>query len=274
VGLFDAISGIGRSVSNFVTDFAGGAFVAVDERLRGGRATTGAAAGTGRRIGSAVGNLFGDIGESFLSNAARPGPAGTASRPAPGRRGRPSAGAQNVPGQPLPGLGRNMPVRQGGSIVEELMAGRGIVPTETERMQQAGFGGELLGELLGAAAGRGLEFLEGALREDTGLIPGFGPAAANLFFGEEEMAGRAVALPGGASITQPVAPQAGRIFNIVQNLSTGGVSVRARQTLLFLNPMTGNPVWYRNMGRPVLWTGDLAASKRVRKAASRARRFR
>jgi hypothetical protein len=29
---------------------------------------------------------------------------------------------------------------------------------------------------------------------------------------------------------------------------------------------------FKNMGRPVLWTGDFAAAKRVKKVASRARR--
>jgi hypothetical protein len=90
------------------------------------------------------------------------------------------------------------------------------------------------------------------------------------FFGGDDVAG-SVALPGGAVIQQPVAPQAGRIFNINQNMSTGAVSVRARSTLLFMNPVTGNPVWYRNMGRPILWSGDIAARRRVNRIAARVR---
>lgn len=38
------------------------------------------------------------------------------------------------------------------------------------------------------------------------------------------------------------------------------------------NPNTGKMVWFRRAGVPVLWSGDLAACKRVRKAASHARR--
>jgi len=38
------------------------------------------------------------------------------------------------------------------------------------------------------------------------------------------------------------------------------------------NPATGKMVWFRRAGRPLLWSGDLAACKRVRRAASHARR--
>ncbi len=83
-----------------------------------------------------------------------------------------------------------------------------------------------------------------------------------------------VALPGGARLQQPVAPQAGRVFNVTQNLTTGAISVRPRAQLNFTHPVTGSTIMYRNMGRPILWSGDLAATKRVRKAAARARRSR
>jgi hypothetical protein len=40
------------------------------------------------------------------------------------------------------------------------------------------------------------------------------------------------------------------------------------------DPITGRPVWFRPAGRPLLWSSDLTAVKRVRKIASRARRAR
>ncbi len=38
------------------------------------------------------------------------------------------------------------------------------------------------------------------------------------------------------------------------------------------NPSTGKEVWYRNVGQPILFSGDLTVCKRVEKVARRARR--
>jgi len=46
----------------------------------------------------------------------------------------------------------------------------------------------------------------------------------------------------------------------------------AAQAYITANPSTGALTWFKPAGRPVLWSGDLAACKRVRKVASRARR--
>lgn len=40
------------------------------------------------------------------------------------------------------------------------------------------------------------------------------------------------------------------------------------------DPQTGTPVWFRPAGRPILWSSDLSACRRVRKVAARARRAR
>lgn len=40
------------------------------------------------------------------------------------------------------------------------------------------------------------------------------------------------------------------------------------------NPATGQDTWFRPAGRPILWSGDLTACKRVNKVARRARRKR
>lgn len=40
------------------------------------------------------------------------------------------------------------------------------------------------------------------------------------------------------------------------------------------NPNTGQDTWFRPAGRPILWSGDLSACKRVNKVARRARRKR
>ena len=80
-----------------------------------------------------------------------------------------------------------------------------------------------------------------------------------------------VTLPGGAMVSgqsQVGRPYGGMVF---RNAPSGP---RARSVLQIQNPYTGRTMWYRNMGTPILWSGDLSSAKRVRKAASRARRGR
>jgi hypothetical protein len=49
-------------------------------------------------------------------------------------------------------------------------------------------------------------------------------------------------------------------------------NIRMMSEVQVQHPETGKVYTYKNMGRPVLYSGDLAASKRVRKVAARARR--
>lgn len=46
------------------------------------------------------------------------------------------------------------------------------------------------------------------------------------------------------------------------------------QLFVVPNPVTGRPTWFRPAGRPVLFSGDFAAARRVSKVAGRARRRR
>lgn len=48
--------------------------------------------------------------------------------------------------------------------------------------------------------------------------------------------------------------------------------VRMASEVHVLNPANGRMVTYKNMGRPVLYSGDISAAKRVKKVAARARR--
>jgi hypothetical protein len=54
---------------------------------------------------------------------------------------------------------------------------------------------------------------------------------------------------------------------------SGGRGARAKIHVQ-IDPISGRPVWFRPAGRPILWSSDLSACKRVRKVASRARRAR
>ncbi len=49
-------------------------------------------------------------------------------------------------------------------------------------------------------------------------------------------------------------------------------TLRAAREVTAINPQTGKIHFFKNAGRPVLWSSDLAAAKRVRKVASKAAR--
>jgi len=116
-----------------------------------------------------------------------------------------------------------------------------------------------------------------------------GPARIRAGLGGEEPMAAALALPGGAAILRQVPgilaglglgeifggggngdvdlPFGGRFFHVPT-----GVGVRARSLVRLTNPATGADVWYRNVGQPILFRGDFATVRRVRKIASLAHR--
>ncbi len=54
----------------------------------------------------------------------------------------------------------------------------------------------------------------------------------------------------------------------------GGTGVRMASEVQVIHPITGKQYTYKNMGRCILFQGDLSATKRVNKIASRAKRAR
>lgn len=54
----------------------------------------------------------------------------------------------------------------------------------------------------------------------------------------------------------------------------GGRTTATAVPFVAVNPVSGRPVWFGPLGKPVLWTGDLRACKRVARVASRAARSR
>ncbi len=99
------------------------------------------------------------------------------------------------------------------------------------------------------------------------------------------------ALPGGAMPLTGALPSVlggvlgGLLGEGAESLFEGGGScpqlfgqarqtARARQLVMAMNPVTGNPTFFRHVGRPILFSGDLATCRRVNKVAARARRGR
>ncbi len=114
---------------------------------------------------------------------------------------------------------------------------------------------------------------------------GFGGDTFNLIRSlvQEREPGRALAFPGGASLIGEsagmlefgggggagVCPPGGITSPFVASNATG---LRKNSAWVVCNPVNGKMEWAKFAGKPLLWSGDLAACKRVKKIAGRARR--
>lgn len=112
-----------------------------------------------------------------------------------------------------------------------------------------------------------------------------GDPMANLgrglaLFGTGTGVPRPSGLPGGAPVpgvpgfdpTIPAQMEANPLLGAFFQPTMAGL--RARRGIEVRNPLTGRIAFFRNMGRPMLFSGDLAACRRVSRVASRARRRR
>lgn len=269
MGLFDAISGVFRAGADFVTDFGGGAFTAIDERLRGGVLRTTSQAAPGTRLGAGVANLFGDIAESYLSARAQP----TSIPIDPGIYvpvAVPPTGSANATKVTTGGQ-----VRTSASAPEALAAGL----TAPTGVQQAGVGGALLDLLpeigegvmqAGRNVANAITSVVGQAEQKFGIdIPLLGPTSITDVGITGALQVANVALPGGAPLTSVSgrAALAPTVMNVPR--------LPAQITFVAPTPSGGSRiVAYRNMGRPILWSGDLAACKRVARARKKVGRAR
>ncbi len=178
------------------------------------------------------GALLGQILPPVPTQGTVPGGFGFPGFPSTGGFAGPLRGPERLVARPSAGA---LPVGAALSTgIESLFNIGGTMPVLPggAQFQQAGLGSSLLGGVLG----------------------GLGTEALGLFGGG---GGGLPALPG-------VAP--GGIFRVTQP------GLRARSLFHITNPSTGREVWYRNVGQPILFSGDLRTCKRVRKIARLAAR--
>ncbi len=102
---------------------------------------------------------------------------------------------------------------------------------------------------------------------------------------------QAVALPGGAQIAGlggALGPLLRQLPGLVGGAAVGGfvagaggdlqlfrptmAGARAIPLVMTPNPITGAPTFFRHVGRPILFSGDVATVRRVRKIAALTRR--
>lgn len=161
------------------------------------------------------------------------------------------------------------------------------IPTSLPRTTRSQTGGATPSIIAGARTVGGLRFAGGGGSFD---IP------TNLFQRETRTEAKEMAvLPGGAA---PFAAGAlGRLGTQVLGGAAGGAlatllgddapsiggggglftvgpagGIRTRRMFAVPHPVTGFPTFFRHVGRPILFSGDLAVCKKVNKVAARARR--
>jgi hypothetical protein len=99
-----------------------------------------------------------------------------------------------------------------------------------------------------------------------------GPAALQVL--KQLLGGTAGAAAGGAAAGAAVelftggGGMSGALFR------QGATTVRPARLVMVAHPETGEPVFFRPAGRPILWSSDLAASRRVARIAARVSRAR
>ena len=282
MGLGSWLSGVGNTVKDFAASFAGGVgdvFSGVSQGNLQRLADSGlisSAAQFGSSIGRTAGQIVLKAAPIIAARVLPPVPiistGGTAGGdPLGGLLGR-SAGSL---AREITGAGRTRTSSQrgrGDSVSAPFMQDPATLPeVQFPSIAQSGFGVDLaagtIGGLLQEGASRIFGAAEDVLRGDTGLIPGAGPAVADFFFGEDStMANGEPTTSGGRSLVS--ASGRGAI-----SLAPAAARARAPRSLIFPVPTaTGGSrlVMYRNMGSPILWSGDLSSVKRVKRARTRA----
>lgn len=191
-------------------------------------------------LGGKIGGLIGEFGEQMVGSMISPAgvPMG------------PQTGGYPRGYNPDPRAQRDLEIFLGRSGAPQ----PGSIPFEMGGPMQTG---EMMGvtapyggEMMSAVALPGGALIGSVLRQIPGVLGG---AALGMQYS------------GGQSLDLPYG---GTIF---RQTSAG---LRARSLVEVVNPITGKKSWYRNVGRPILFSGDLRSCRRVRKIAGRARRAR
>lgn len=110
----------------------------------------------------------------------------------------------------------------------------------------------------------------------SGILGGVNSALGNVLPGGAYSLGNYQIGPiGGGTAVQGYAGGAmaggaasGSLFEPYRSTLNGA----AAQKFIGINPVSGRATWFGPLGKPVLWTGDLRAVRRVRRIAGRARR--
>jgi len=236
--------------------------------------------GFGSVLGQVGAGLIGGLGQAAIGAIFG---GGGGSQQLPGFQ-IPGSGASIFPGQFNPGFNTGLlqqtalqqQLQQQALLNQQLLLGQAATsPSFANPFFQFG-GGALGSPSFGQPSGVPFGTLPGGAQQvafPTSLATGFPIATQAGFGGLLQSLGQSTGLgiPG-----LDIVPQGVGSFG----LSGSGLMSPFRRTLagaaaqpfIASNPVTGRSTWFKPAGRPILWSGDLTACKRVNKIARRARR--
>ena len=121
--------------------------------------------------------------------------------------------------------------------------------------------GDIVGANSWACRTLGVGCGSGAAQPNTPYLPGFPQYSpgGDSPFGNVISGGSSMPTAGGGCPTSP--------------FRAGGTASARAVPFVLINPLSGKPVWFGPLGRPLLWSGDMSAMRRVRRVAGRAARF-
>jgi hypothetical protein len=291
------VSKLGTSIASGVGGFVSDAFSQIGASF----ADTGPTKVTGG-VASRIGGIIGDIGEQALGGVI----GGFIPTPAPAPYRIPGTDIPTV----LPGIvpeydqpalrapiseynlgalmqGYDTPTRAGGTGLPAGSQGaemqlylqadpyRGATAYPGGATYQPASGLGALGQLGISVLGTGLErvlegFAEGAVTEGTARAQEAGRSMVQRLPGGARapgMGGEGIMANGLAPYQGPqVLPFGGRLFKPTMS------GIRAQSIVMVRHPVTNEPVFFRHVGKPVLFSGDFATARRVDKIARRARK--
>lgn len=253
-GIGGFLTDVGGGIGSFVSDIFGQPTQTFRES---GQAGPPPPLSFGERVGGFAENVAGQLFEAavpflFPSRDPKvlcivgPCPQFTPFPSGPGGARLPAGSTQNViPSIPQsPGTLGRIPIGPRVGAAQPLGLATGGVRPLSGEFQTISGGGSVMAAALALPGGAAI------LRQLPGIIGG---ALGGALFGGG--GGGAVDLPFGGQFFTPTMQ-----------------GVRARALVRITNPATGSDVWFRNVGRPILFAGDFATVKRVRKVAALARR--
>jgi hypothetical protein len=139
------------------------------------------------------------------------------------------------------------------------------VPASSFAAPSGGFGGPVPGApMIGSSIGFGP-----ALGAIGGLVGAGARAAGGVIARNPVIAGTVGGVLAGEALDSFQASGGGGQFFRATAAGASPISL-----VMLPNPVTGKPTFFKHAGRPILFSGDLTAAKRVNKLASRARRKR
>lgn len=277
MGLFDSFTSAVSSGLDYLGSAASNIWSGIGEGWsQTGPTAAGPGGGWAGRLGTQLGDIAENVAGGFVAKAVPlPGGGLTGAGPVfPNVPGgivpdytlrSPAVYADTTPRSPAgPGLSLQAPI-------DQPAVGFGFVP-DPSQIRGAGFPAAAAASAIGDVAVRGLEFATS--EEGQQMIGGLWDMVRGRTAGPGGAALQVAPTEGGEMPTRAIQPfqgpgalpYGGRLFK--QTMS----GIRANTVVMVRHPQTTEPVFFRHVGRPILFSGDFATARRVDKIAKKAKK--